>query len=134
MDRTLALNTTNSWAEGLRELFSSNIKPIELLTFVLRKAAAERITAGSGTKTDTFFMNNLVASRGVQGETVASFCQNVLQDAQMMMYIIAIIDGFKKRTTDALKTCQDSEIADKFEIARTDMTSIRHMILQSQGK
>jgi hypothetical protein len=133
MNRTLALNTVNSWAEGLRELFATNIKPIELLTFVLRKGAAERLVAGTATATDNFFMNNLVASRGVSGETVSSFCQAVMQDAQTMMYIVAVIDGFKKRCSDSLKNCADEEVAAKFEIARNDMNSIRDIILGNQG-
>ncbi len=132
MDRKLALNTVNNWAEGLRELFASKLKPIELLTFVLRKGAAERIVANTPTPTDIFFMNNLVAARAVSGETVETFCQAVLNDAQSMMYIIAVIDGFKKRNSDMLKTCPENEIESKFEIAKTQMAAIRQSIINAQ--
>jgi hypothetical protein len=110
--RAEALSQVAGLAQQMREMVIGTSDPIEVAAWANKLRIAQAIKAGSATDTEIQAFEREIALRAIDGETLDSFVEKVLENAARFSLAAAVIDGIKRAAHDSIQTAKTVEEVD----------------------
>ncbi len=100
------------YAQDKRQLIAGTSDAIEIAGWPNKLRIAQAINAGSATDAEIAAFQAEITARGIQGETLAIFTQKVITNAGFFTQAVALIDGLKRRSQDAVAAAKTVDEVD----------------------
>jgi hypothetical protein len=121
--RAQALSQVASLAQQMREMVIGTSDSIEVAAWANKLRIAQAIKAGSASDVEVQAFEKEIALRAIEGETLDTFVDKVLANAERFSVAAAVIDGIKRAARDAIDAASTSEEIDAgVEAMRTAMS------------
>lgn len=101
-----------AYAQDKRQLIAGTSDAIEIAGWPNKLRIAQAIKSGSATDAEITAFKAEIAARGISGETLDAFVQRVLNNATFYAQAVALIDGLKCRSLDAVASAKTADEVD----------------------
>lgn len=107
-----SIRYVDSYTQSARQRIAGTSDPIEVAAWSNKLRIATAIQSGTASEGEVASFEAEIEARKIEGETLELFCQKVAFNAAKYSMAVALLDGIKRSTQDAINAAATKEEVD----------------------